>query len=547
MRDGTTLRADIYRPDAAGKYPVLLKRTPYNKLDGDGVYSAEFDWQAASRGYVVIIQDCRGRFRSEGEWYPLKYEGQDGYDTVEWAAELPHSNGRVGMFGDSYFGATATLAALANPPHLAGVFVVFPASGYGGGFAYEGGAFLQGLMEAWTSGLALNTLERTAQKQTVTPNWVLPLGSYPVLNLRSIKANALAPYFFDWLAHPSFDAYWKQWSFEEHVTSLRVPIYQVAGWYDLFLGGTLRHYLAIESGASETARKQSRLLIGPWFHGPLTGKTGQLDFGPSARGDMQTLTLRWFDYLLKGIDDGMGDQKPVKYFVMGLNQWRASATWPPAGVQYTRFYVHSGGRANSLSGNGSLSTALPASELPDHYLYDPENPVPTQGSAAGAFDQRAIEARQDVLVYSTPKFTKTLDVTGPIKAEIYASSSAVDTDFTAKLVDVWPNGYAQNLTDGVIRARYRNSNERPELLIPGKVYRMTVDLWATSDVFFPGHRLRLEISSSNFPRFDRNLNSGEDPLHGRRTIKATNVIYHDRGHPSAIVLPVVPVEPRTSP
>jgi uncharacterized protein len=546
MRDGVTLRADVYRPDAIGKYPVLLKRTPYNKLDGDGVYAAEFDWQAASHGYVVIVQDCRGRFSSEGKWYPLKYEGQDGYDTVEWAANLPYSTGRIGMFGDSYFGATATLAALANPPHLAGIFVVFPASDYGGGFAYEGGAFLQGLMESWTSGLALNTLERAAQKRTVSPNGILPLGSYPILNFHSIEARALAPYFFDWLANPSFDAYWNQWSFEEHISSLHVPIYQVAGWYDLFLGGTLRHYLATTSSESAAVRKQSRLLIGPWFHGPLTGKAGELDFGPSARGDMETLTLRWFNYALKGIDDGIGDQQPVKYFEMGLNRWRRSLTWPPPGVKYTQFYLHSSGGANALSGDGHLSTVMPASEPPDHYVYDPEDPVPTRGSAAGAFDQRAIEARHDVLVYSTSKFTNAFDVTGPVNAEIYVSSSAVDTDFTAKLVDVWPNGYAQNLTDGITRARYRNSNERSEFLTPGKIYEVTIDLWATSDVFRPSHRLRLEISSSNYPRFDRNLNTGEDLLHGRRTIKAANVVYHDRKHPSAIILPVIPAESRSS-
>jgi uncharacterized protein len=546
MRDGTVLRADVYRPKAPGRFPTLVKRTPYNKLDGDGVYTSEFGWEAAADGYVVIVQDCRGRFRSEGQWYPLKYEAEDGYDTVEWASKLPYANGRVGMFGDSYFGVTATLAALANPPHLSAVFVVFPASDYGDGFAYQGGAFLQGLMEGWTSGLALNTLERDAQTKIVSPSWVLPLHEYPILNLGGIIGRELAPYFFDWLAHPNFDAYWKQWSFDEHLSSLHVPIYQVAGWYDLFLGGTLRHYLDLESRASARARRESRLLIGPWFHGPLTGKAGQLDFGPSARGDMQSLTLRWFNYKLKGIDDGIGEQQPVTYFEMGLNRWRRSLTWPPAGVQYTRFYLHSSGGANTLRGKGHLSTVMPASEPPDRYVYDPENPVPTHGSAAGAFDQRPIEGRKDVLVYSTAKFKSQFNVTGPVKAEIYASSSAVDTDFTAKLVEVWPNGYSQNLTDGIIRARYRTSSCKPEFLTPRKVYKMTVDLWATSNTFLPGHSLRLEISSSNFPRFDRNLNTGEDILHGWRMVKATNYIYHDKSHPSAIILPVLSSGSRSS-
>ena len=544
-RDGTVLRSDIYRPTAPGRFPVLLKRTPYNKLDGDGVYTPEFAWKAAAKGYVVIIQDCRGRFRSEGEWYPLKYESHDGYDTVEWAAALPYSDGRVGMFGDSYFGVTATLAAIAHPPHLAGVFVVFPAADYDHGFAYQGGAFLQELMEGWTSGLALNTLDRRAQKDMSLSRWetALPLGDYPVLHTSDHSGRELAPYFFDWLSHPGFDDYWKQWSMDLHAASVNVPIFQVAGWYDLFLGGTLQHYQAFRSRGGPVARRGQWLMIGPWNHGPLTGKPGDLDFGPTARGDMESLTLRWFDYVLKNLDDGIGNGKRVREFVMGRNVWRDADEWPLPQAHLARFYLHSAGGASGVKGDGTLSMSLPGAETPDRLIYDPSNPVPTRGSAFGARDQRPVEARSDVLVYSTPSFSGPLEITGPVTCEIYANSSAIDTDFTAKLVDVWPNGYAQNLTDGIIRARYRSSWEIPEWMTPGVVYRFTIDLGATSNVFLPGHRLRLEISSSNFPRFDRNLNTGENPLRATRMAKAANVIYHDQQHASALVVQEVAGNP----
>lgn len=537
MRDGTVLRADIYSPKAAGKFPVLLKRTPYNKLEGDGVYTPEFGWLAAQSGYIVVVQDCRGRFHSEGEWYPFRDEGQDGYDTIEWAATLPQSNGSVGMFGDSYFAATAVLAALGNPPHLAAIFVVFPAADYGDGFPYQDGAFVQGLAEAWTSSVALNTLERRAQKQITNPNLTLPLGSYSVLDPAAIDGKTLAPYFFDWLRHPSFDAYWRKWSLEEHVASLDIPIYQVAGWYDLFLGGTLKHYGLIRNGAGKDARKNERLLIGPWSHGPLTRKQGELDFGEAADGDMQKLTLRWFDSVLKGKKEIANDL--VRYFTMGINHWRNSNAWPLPNTNYQRLYLHSSKWANSLTGDGELLPTLPAFEKPSKYTYDPAHWVPTHGSASGPFDQRTIEKRQDVLVYTTPPFKDDVEVTGPVAAELYASSSAVDTDFTAKLVDVWPTGYAQNLTDGILRTRYRNSSTTPLLLTRGEIYKIRIDLAATSNMFQRGHRLRLEISSSNFPRYDRNLNTGEGLLRSFRMIAAMNAIYHDHDHPSALIVPII--------
>jgi uncharacterized protein len=545
MRDGVVLRADIYRPKAEGKFPVLLQRTPYDKRGG-----VDFGLRAAARGYVVVFQDVRGRYTSEGEWYTFKHESLDGYDTVEWAAALPYADGKVGMFGGSYVGATQMLAAIASPPHLAGIFPVVTASNYHDGWTYQGGAFEQWFNESWTSGLAQDTLDRQVRKDSNALLWVrkLPLADYPYLEIGT--SQALAPYFVDWLQHPSFDDYWKQLSIEDHHEKILVPAYHVGAWYDIFLGGTLRNYLGIIArGGSDAAHRGQRLLVMIGGHAGGGRKIGEVDFGPAAALDLDDVMLRWYDHLLKGVENGIEKEKPVKIFVMGRDVWREEDEWPPARVRMTRFYLHSGGHANSLRGDGALSATVPDSEPADQFVYDSDDPVPTRGGplccdsahlAPGPRDQRPVEAREDVLVYSTPEFKEDFEVTGPVSVELYAGSSVADTDFTAKLVDVWPNGFAQNLTEGILRARYRNSPEKAEFMNPGEVYKLNLDLWATSNVFLKGHKLRLEISSSNFPRFDRNLNAGEDPEYAARGQKATNTIYHNGQHPSALVLPVVP-------
>jgi putative CocE/NonD family hydrolase len=544
MRDGVTLRADIYRPKADGKFPVLLERTPYDKRGG-----VDFGLKAAARGYVVIVQDVRGRYTSEGEWYTFKHESNDGYDTVEWAAALPYSNGKVGMFGGSYVGATQMLTAIASPPHLAGIFPVVTASNYHENWTYQGGAFEQWFNESWTSGLAQDTHNRFVGENSNALRWVreLPLAKYTLLDLGT--TDGLAPYFTDWLAHPSYDDYWKQWSIEEHFDKVLVPVYTVAAWYDIFQGGSLRNYLGIKSyGGSEAAREGQRLLVIIGGHAGGGRKIGEVDFGPEAEFDLDEIMLRWYDHLLKGIANGVENEKPVKIFVMGENQWREEDDWPLARARETHYFLHSAGRANSLSGDGVLTPAAPQAEPADHFVYDPADPAPTIGGplccdaahlAPGPRDQRPAEAREDVLVFTTPAFRQDFEVTGPVSLELYATSSAVDTDFTGKLVDVWPNGFAQNLTEGILRMRYRDSREKPEFMNPGEVYKIALDLWSTSNVFKAGHRLRLEISSSNFPRFDRNLNTGEPAAFSSRMVKATNTIYHDREHPSALVLPVV--------
>lgn len=550
MRDGIALRADIYRPQAEGKFPVILERTPYNKAGEFG-----FGLKAAARGYVVIIQDVRGRYTSEGEWYTFKNESRDGFDSVEWAGTLPYSNGKVGMWGGSYVGATQMLTAITSPPHLAAIAPVVTASNYHNGWTYQGGAFEQWFNESWTSGLAQDTFNRRVQKNTNALEGIqkLPLTSYPLFNggaTDSGETRELASYFLDWLAHPSYDDYWKQLSIEDHHDKVMVPVFSTAAWYDIFLGGSLRNYTGIKAhGGSEAARNGQRLLVMIGGHAGGGRKIGDVDFGPQADFDGDEVMLRWYDHVLRGIDNGVEREKPVKIFVMGKNVWREEDDWPLARAKATPYYLHSGGSANGLNGEGTLSTSAPHDEPADHFVYNPSDPVPTIGGPlccdgfhlpAGPRDQRPNEARHDVLVFTTPPFKTDFEVTGPVSLELYARSTAVDTDFAAKLVDVWPNGFAQNLTEGIVRARYRESQEKPQLMQPGEIYKFDVDLWATSNVFLAGHQLRLEISSSNFPRFDRNLNTGEEQSRGTRMVKAANTILHDAKHPSALILSVVP-------
>jgi uncharacterized protein len=317
-------------------------------------------------------------------------------------------------------------------------------------------------------------------------------------------------------------------------------------------GGTLRNYSRLKNDAgTEAGRRGQRLLVYVGGHAGGSGdrKIGAVDFGEKAPFNIEDLILRWCDWLLKGLANGMEHEKPVKIFVMGRNEWREEGDWPLARAKSTRYYLHSAGAANGLAGSGSLSTASPPDDKPDQYVYDPNDAAPTIGgplccralpTGIGPVDQQSAELRSDVLVYTTPAFAKEMEVTGPVSLDLYVSSSAVDTDFTGKLVDVWPNGFAQNLTEGILRLRYRHSQEKPELANPGEIYHITVDLWATSNVFLAGHKLRLEVSSSNFPRFDRNLNTGEEQARGTRMVKAINVIYHDKAHPSAVVLPILP-------
>jgi putative CocE/NonD family hydrolase len=551
MRDGVTLRADIYRPKADGQYPVILQRTPYDKRGG-----VEFGHRGAVRGFVVIVQDTRGRYTSEGEFYTFKNESNDGYDTVEWAAALPYSNGKVGMWGGSYVGATQMLTAIAHPPHLAGICPVVTASNYHDGWTYQGGAFEQWFNQSWTSGLAQDTLNRHVSKNTNARvgQWTLPLTNYPLFNFSQVNVAAgltqsIAPYYLDWLAHPSYDDYWKRLSIEDHFADINVPALHIVAWYDIFQGGSLRNYIGIKAHGGPAARAGQRMIVTTGGHAGGPRKVGDVDFGPAAEEvEEDSVALDWYDFLFKGAQNQFATQKPVRIFVLGANTWRYEDDWPLARAKNTRYFLHSGGKANTLRGDGTLSTSTPRTEGMDHYVYDPMNPVPTIGGPLccdskdlepGARDQRSAESRDDVLVYSTPAFTQDTEVTGPVTLELFASSSAVDTDFTAKLVDVGPDGFAQNLTEGILRARYRDSQESPAFLNPGDAYKFNIDLWSTSNLFKKGHILRLEVSSSNFPRFDRNLNTGEEQATAQKSLPATQTVYHDAAHPSALTLPIV--------
>jgi putative CocE/NonD family hydrolase len=533
MRDGVALMADVYRPLADGKFPVLLQRTPYSRANGSGGFV-----EVASHGYVVVVQDTRGRYESQGDFYPFRFESQDGYDTVEWAAALPYSNGQVGMFGGSYVGATQMLASIAKPPHLISIFPYVTASQYYEGWTYQSGALMQWFTSSWASGLAVDTVRRQAGDTADPKSWVtqLPVDGYRML---ALPGAGVTPYYRDWIAHERDDDYWRPWKISDHYAEMSVKALHSGGWYDLFLKGTIQNYMGMRRLSPAAA--DQRLLLGPWGHTYTSpeGKIGDWVFGKQAVIDMNAVLVDWADYALKGVRNQYATGAPVRIFVMGDNVWRDEQEFPLARTRYTNYYLH----------HGMLSTASPAAdEAPEAYEYDPANPVPTIGGrlccgnqiSPGPADQRPNEGRSDVLVFSTPPLDNDVEVTGFIHAKIYAESSAVDTDFTAMLTDVEPSGYSRLITDGIVRARYRNSTVKAEPIEPGKIYEYDIDLWATSNVFKAGHRVRLAISSSNFPRFNRNLNTGEPILGATRMVKAQQKLYHDAAHPSALVLPVIP-------
>ncbi len=547
MRDGVLLVADVYRPKVEGKFPVLLERTPYSRKNESAMAQ-----ELSSHGYIVVLQDTRGRYESGGEFYPFRDESQDGYDTVEWAAQLDYADGKVGMFGGSYVGATQMLAAMARPPHLVAIFPYVTSSEYYDGWTYQSGVLMQWFTSSWTSGLAVDTLRRQteASSRPKAKEWVagLPVESYPILSVP--QPSGLAPYFLDWLAHERSDAYWQRWRVSDHYREMKVKALHGAGWHDLFLKGSIKNYSGLHTeAAAADVRAGQRLIIGPWAHAPTSpeGKVGDVVFGKSAVLDTTGTALKWFDYALKGIQNEYATGKPVRIFVMGDNVWRDEEEFPLARTRYTKYYLHASRGAQGPSGDGGLSVTAPGAERPDHFEYDPKNPVPTIGGRLccgpaippGPFDQRPNESRQDVLVFSTSPLERDLEVTGFVSLEVYASTSAKDTDFTALLADVDPTGYARFLTDGIVRARYRNSTRQPEEIVPGQVYKYTIDLWATSNVFKAGHRIRLYVTSSNFPRFNRNSNTGEAMLGSSSTIRARQTVYHNREYPSALTLPII--------
>ena len=583
MRDGVRLATEVYLPPGAGPFPVILERTPYNRRspgsgsDCDAAVGRYF----AERGYALLNQDTRGRYRSEGEFDAMRQEAHDGYDAVEWAAARPWSNGRVGMIGGSYVGLTQWQAAGEAPPHLAAIAPHYSSSDYHKGWTYQGGAFDLWFAQSWTAQtLAPDTLQRRLEadgvpraqaleevadfvaegREKLLDDWLWQL---PLKDFAAFRRNGnIAPYYDEWLARPDYDDYWAALDVESKYPRITVPALVTGGWYDIFQEGTIRNFLGMrEEGGSEAARTGTRLVMRALCHAcPADTTAGDIDFGPDNTLDLNAVWARWFDYWLKGIDNGVADDPAVRLFVMvppdegtaGGGFWIEADTFPLPDVVETRFYLQSGGRANSSAGDGALSTAGPAGPV-DTYLYDPREPVPTVGGnmccrndllASGAFDQRAVERRGDVLVYTSEPLAEDLTVIGPVQVELWAASSARDTDFTAKLVDVHLDGYAHNVSEGIVRARFRNSDYRESWLTPGAVHDYTIDLGYTATVFRRGHRIRLEIASSNFPHFDRNLNTATVFGEGAEPQTATQRVLHDDLHPSHLVLHVAPAVQR---
>jgi uncharacterized protein len=553
MRDGTVLRSDIYRPRAPGRFSALLQRTPYSKNPARA--SQEFS-ELAGRGFVVVIQDTRGRYMSDGVAQPHD-EAQDGFDTIAWVAQLPYVNGKVGMFGGSYLATTQLLAATLKPPALV---ALFPASSYASRYdmVFQGGAFYLSDGLGWNLGQAVDVRRRVltpqagrdgpvglndAESKALREQW---LWHVPLKTMDALEIRKYAPGYFLMLEHPTYDAYWQTFDIQARHDQFQAPAYHLTGWYDTLLSGTLRNFTGLrQHAATEQARRYQRLVIGPWTHARPTlqsTKIGGVDFGPEAGLDSQELMASWFAYWLQDGDGAIIEGAPVRIFIMGENRWRNEQEWPLARAHSTAYYLGSDGHANTGAGDGTLGLQPFTSVSVDRFVYDPSDPVPT--GAQGGYsrtpsDQRDTEKRADVLVYSTAPLAEDTEVTGPISVKLWVASSAPDTDFTAKLVDVFPDGTARALTDGILRARYRESKTRPALLKPGQPVEITIDVGATSNLFRAGHRIRLDISSSNFPRFDRNPNTGGVLGEDSKLLRAEQTVLHDAKHPSRLELPVV--------
>ena len=545
MRDGVKLYADVFRPVKPGKYPVIVCRTPYSTERAPAAYDAAVFF--AQRGYVFVFQDVRGRHESEGRWEPFRDDINDGYDTVEWAAAQPWSNGKVGMQGGSYLGHVQWRAAMAKPPHLVAMFPAVAATSLYHDWITLNGGWRLSFNFGWGPVRQESRIMQNTGPHTIGGVDAIhfdQMQRHLPLNTMQQLAGRNAQFYKDWIAHPDYDDYWKKLNAEEVMDQITAPAHTFGGWFDIFSQGTLRGYaLLSKKGATEQARKQSRLVIGPWGHGS-SQKFGDLDFGAHAHVDQHSLELQYFDYHLKGLANGLDKEPPVKLFVMGRNEWVGENEYPIARTQYKNMYLHAGGK---------LDWAEPPAAAPAaSYRYDPQNPVPSLGgnnccgtpTPAGPKDQRPFDSRGDILRYTSEYLREPLEIAGPVKVVLHAASDGPDTDFVAKLIDVYPDGRALNMAEGIIRGRYRAGADKPQLLQPGKTYEFTIDLVGTAVEFQPGHRIRIDITSSHFPQFDRNPNTGEAFGTSTKTRIATQTIQHTKATPSYVVLPVIPTRKR---
>ena len=541
MSDGVRLSTDIYLPNSDGPFPALLVRTIY---DNQAAHLIEAAKSFVARDYAVVMQDCRGRFDSDGAWEPYINEAQDGHDTQEWIGSQPWCDGNIGTFGTSYVGFTQSLTAPLQSQYLKALVPTVSQQDNFGHFYIDGALQLHVAMNF------INMAGRTMQGGS--RNAMNSSEFYRRLPLVSALDDIVdLPFYRDVIRHSTFDEFWKSYSMRYQYERVKVPALIVSGWYDnlvheafkLFSGWTTR-------SRSSDARRLTKLLIGGWSHGNIgsSEQFGSIGFGSAAGMDFTEEQLRWYDRRLKGIENGMDDEPPLRIFVMGDNVFRFENEWPLERTQYTKYYLHGEGRANSMHGDGALSTDRPEDQPPDHFEYDPDDPVPTLGgqimaiqmTVSGPWDRRPVERRDDVLVYSSERLSDDVEVTGPVSLNLWVASNAPDTDFTGTLVDVHPDGKAIIICEGLLRCRYRDSLEEPALMEPGTPYELTVDMWETSNVFKAGHRIRLEVSSSNFPRFDRNLNTGNRPGMDAEMQVAHQTVFHDSRRPSYLNLPVIP-------
>ena len=539
MRDGVCLYGVIYRPKEGERFPVALIRSPYSTQ-----HPRYVDWaiRFAKRGYAAVMVDSRGRYESDGKWRPYIDETNDGFDTQQWIGEQPWCDGNIGTFGISYPGFTQILPAHLRCPYVKGLVPIANQEDNYGHMRYNGVLQLQNAMNFISLGDRMLQTEHMERINLEEVYRHLPLVS-------AFDGIAERPFYREVIRHSCFDEFWSSYSMKNRYDEVETPALFITGWYDNLVHEGFKCFKGFSTRArSQEAREKTKLIVGPWSHKSIVGaeRIGDIEFGSASAVDIPEVHLRWYDQRLKGIDNGIDGEPPVKIFVMGENAWRFENEWPLARTNYTNFYFHSGGRANSLNGDGTLRVDQPQDESPDTYSYDPNDPVPTIGGQSlfaentGPRDRRSVERRDDVLVYSSEPLREDVEVTGSIMVKLFASSSAPDTDYTGALVDVYPNGQAIIICDGIIRARFRESFTSPELIEPGRIYEYGLELWETSNLFKAGHRIRLEISSSNFPRFDRNLNTGSDPGSDTEFHIAEQTVYHNAQHPSHVVLPIIP-------
>jgi uncharacterized protein len=536
MRDGVVLRADVYRPDTDAPVPAIVNRTPYDRSSPLIQLAAIEPERVVEAGLALVCQDVRGRFGSDGEFYTFFDDGRDSFDTVEWAAAQPWCDGSVGMVGRSYAAAVQWLGAAERPPHLRAISPIVTGSDYYQGWLYEGGAFQFGFNVFW-----IWLMSRPRELGNLEQVYChLPLRTLPIEDL------AWARLYAHWLAHSTNDHYWRSLSINRRYEQIEAPALIVGGWYDVFVRGTLENYVGMRSRAgSEAARAGTRLIIGPWAHGSTYGPYPDHSFdlfAPADALDVSALQLRFFARSLLGEDNGLDDEPPVLIFVMGENRWREEDDWPLTRAREIRWYLRAG---------GGLMEAAPADEPPDEYVYDPSDPAPTIGGQtslparmmkmnSGPLDQSRLEGRTDVLVYTSEPLEEPLEATGTLAFVLHAATTARDTDFVVKLADVHPDGASIVLAEGVLRTRFHQGLEREVLVEPDRPYEYRVDLGATSNVFLPGHRIRVIVTSSSFPRFDRNPNTGHPiGVDGEEDLQsARQTIFHDAGRASHLLLPV---------